>query len=99
MTILWQVVSYVLFFFMLALLARVVIELIKAFARDWRPTGATVVVLEAVLTVTDPPVNFLRRVIPPIPLGAIRLDLSILILLIGVSLLQNLVGALAVGAA
>jgi YggT family protein len=90
-TIFWQVIYQLLFFFFLILLARVVIELIKAFARDWRPTGAVVIVLEVIFSITDPPVKFLRKLIPPIPLGAVRLDLSILILLIGVTILQRVV--------
>ena len=95
MNLVWQVVYFLLLLFWLFLLARVVIELIKAFAREWKPTGAVVVALEVVFTVTDPPVKFLRRLIPPIPLGAIRLDLSILILLIGTSILQRVVLGLA----
>jgi putative ABC transport system ATP-binding protein len=51
------------------------------------PTGALdsetgVVVLEAIMTVTDPPVKLLRRVIPQLTIGAVRLDFSIMVLLL-----------------
>ena len=44
---------------------------------------------EAVYTVTDPPLKFLRRLIPPLSLGAIRLDLAFLVLMLGVSILLS----------
>jgi YggT family protein len=71
-----------LFAFWLLLIARVVIEFIRSFSRDWRPRGATVVILEVILTVTDPPVKLLRRIIPQLTVGTVRFDLSIMILLL-----------------
>jgi YggT family protein len=52
------------------------------FSRSFRPTGVLLVVFEAVFTVTDPPMRFLRRFIPPLRLGGIALDLSFLLLFI-----------------
>jgi YggT family protein len=52
------------------------------FSRNFRPTGALLVVFEVVFTVTDPPMRFLRRFIPPLRLGGIALDLSFLLLFI-----------------
>jgi YggT family protein len=53
-----------------------------AFSRGFRPTGAVLVVFEVVFTVTDPPMRFLRRFIPPLRLGGIAIDLSFLLLFI-----------------
>ena len=64
------------------MIARIVEEFIRSFSRDWRPRGVTVVILEAIMTVTDPPVNLLRRVIPQLTIGAVRLDFSIMVLLL-----------------
>ncbi|MCW4355433.1 YggT family protein [Hoyosella sp. YIM 151337] len=88
------VISNLLFFYSLFLIARVVIEFIRMFARDWHPTGAIVVILEFIFTITDPPIKFLRKFIPPIPLGSVRLDLSVLILLIGIMVLQSVIGGI-----
>ncbi|HZQ30347.1 MAG TPA: YggT family protein [Mycobacterium sp.] len=77
-----NILGLALFIFWLLLIARVVIEFIRSFSRDWRPTGLTVVILEVILTLTDPPVKFLRRVIPQLTIGAVRLDLSIMVLLL-----------------
>jgi YggT family protein len=78
----FDVLGFVLFVFWLLLIARVVIEFIRSFSRDWRPKGATVVVLEVIMTLTDPPVKLLRRIIPQLTLGAVRFDLSIMVLLL-----------------
>nr|WP_279536365.1 YggT family protein [Nocardioides ochotonae] len=61
---------------------RFVVDWVQVFARSWQPTGLLLLVLEAVYTVTDPPIKALRRVIPPLRLGSIALDLSFLIVMI-----------------
>lgn len=90
MDLVFQVVYFVLFAFWLVLLARVVIELVRAFSREWRPTGGVAVTLESVYTVTDPPVKALRRVIPTVRIGNVGLDLSIMVLLLVVYILMQL---------
>ncbi|MGB5110091.1 MAG: YggT family protein [Mycobacterium sp.] len=82
MSMVFQILGFVLFVFWLLLVARVVVEFIRSFSRDWQPKGATVVVLELILTVTDPPVKLLRRIIPQLTIGAVRFDLSIMVLLL-----------------
>ncbi|WP_070378805.1 YggT family protein [Rhodococcus sp. WMMA185] len=89
---LFSVIYLVLFVFWLLLISRIIIEFIRTFARDWRPTGVVVIILEAVFTVTDPPVKLLRRLIPPINLGGVRLDLSIMVLLFIVFIAMSIVG-------
>jgi YggT family protein len=78
----FKVLGVALFIFWLLLIARVVIEFIRSFSRDWHPRGFTVVVLEIILSVTDPPVKLLRRLIPQLTVGAVRFDLSIMLLLL-----------------
>jgi YggT family protein len=78
----FQILGYALFFFWLLLIARIVIEFIRSFSRDWRPSGFTVVILEIILSITDPPVKLLRRLIPQLTIGAVRFDLSIMVLLL-----------------
>ena len=76
------VLYYVLFVFWLLLTARVVVELVRVFAREWRPAGSVAVALETIYTVTDPPVRLLRRVIPMVRYGGMGLDVSIMVLLL-----------------
>jgi YggT family protein len=93
--IVFQVVIVVLWLFLLALIARVVIDLLQIFARDFRPSGVVLVLFEAVFSVTDPPLKALRRVIPPIRIGAVAFDLAILVLFIGVQVLIMIVSGVA----
>lgn len=78
----WLVVWYVLFAFWLLLTVRIVIELVRAFAREWHPAGGVAVALETIYTVTDPPVRLFRRIIPMVRIGGLGLDLSIMVLLL-----------------
>lgn len=80
--------QFVLFLFTLLLLGRIILGLVMGYARDWRPTGAMLVLTEAVFTVTDPPIHAIRRVVPPLTLGQVRLDLAVLILFFAVFLLR-----------
>nr|WP_246405898.1 YggT family protein [Modestobacter versicolor] len=90
-----QIVSSVLFVFLILLFARFVVDWVMVLARSWRPQGLVAAGLEVVYTTTDPPLKAVRKVIPPLNLGSIRLDLGFMVLLIAVILLRNLVGALA----
>jgi YggT family protein len=80
--VLLYVVYYVLFFFWLLLIGRIVIELVRSFARQWVPVGASAVALELMFSATDPPLKLLRRVIPVVRIGGVGLDLSIMVLLL-----------------
>ncbi|WP_086826015.1 YggT family protein [Allokutzneria sp. NRRL B-24872] len=85
------VLYYVLFSFWLLLMARVVVEAVRFFAREWRPAGGVAVTLETIYTVTDPPVRMARRVMPSVRIGGVGLDLSIMVLLLVVIILMGLV--------
>ena len=77
-----DVLETVLWLFFVLLIGRLVLDYIQMFARSWRPTGVLLVVAEVVYTITDPPLKALRRLIPPLRLGSITLDLSFLVLVV-----------------
>ena len=85
-----SVVRFAVFLFFVILLGRLVLDWVQAFARDWRPRGPLLVVAEFVYTITDPPLKALRRVIPPLTLGTLRLDLAFLVLMVGTSLAMSI---------
>lgn len=85
-----SVIRFAVFLFFIILLGRLVLDWVQAFARDWRPRGPLLVVAEVVYTITDPPLKALRKVIPPLTLGTLRLDLAFLVLMVGVSLLTGI---------
>ena len=74
------VVVDLLWVFFGLLMARLVVSYVQLFARDWRPRGLVAAGLEVIFSATDPPLNLLRRVIPPLRLGSVALDLSFWVL-------------------
>jgi YggT family protein len=76
-------IEAVLWFFIALLWVRFVVDWVQVFARAWVPHGVLLVALEGVYSTTDPPIKALRRVIPPLRIGSISLDLSFLIVIIG----------------
>lgn len=72
------VIHYILWFFIALLFVRFVVDWIQVFARSWTPRGPVLVVLEGVYTVTDPPIKAMRKILPPLRLGGMALDLSFL---------------------
>ena len=68
--------------FVVALLVRMAFDWVMYFAREWKPRGVALLAAEAVYSVTDPPLKVLRRVIPPLRLGGIALDVAFLIVLV-----------------
>ena len=90
MVIVGQLINLVLQLFLLLLFTRFVVDWVQVFARSWTPKGIALVVLEVVYSITDPPILFIRRFVPPLRLGAIALDTSFIIVLIAVYLLLQL---------
>lgn len=84
-----QIFSLVVFLFFLALIGRLVFDWVQVLSREWRPRGAILVVAETVYTVTDPPLRLLRKIIPSLNLGGMRIDLAFLVLMIITSVLMN----------
>jgi YggT family protein len=86
-----QVLHGLLWAFIALLWIRFIVDWVQIFARSWSPSGPILVLLEVVYSVTDPPIKALRRVIPPLRLGSVALDLSFIIVLIAAYLLLNVV--------
>ena len=91
MQILGQTLFILLWVFIGFLWIRFIADLVQVFARQWEPRGPLLVGLEGVYTVTDPPIVALRRVIPPLRIGSVALDLSFLLVMVGAYLLLSVV--------
>jgi YggT family protein len=85
---------FVVLVFFLILLVRLVLDWVQFFARDWRPSGIALVIAEVTYSVTDPPLKALRRILPPITLGSVRLDLAFMVLFILCLILMRVFAAL-----
>jgi YggT family protein len=87
MQILKDVLYYVLAIYLVVLIGRMIFGWIQVFAREWRPSGVVLVLAETIFTLTDPPLKFLRRYIPPLRIGTVAMDLSYMVLFIVVLIL------------
>lgn len=75
------------------LLVRVIMSFVFMFrGPGWEPPPGLKPVLNFVYTLTDPPVDYLRRFLPPIAAGAIAFDLAFLVLYLAVSLMHGILG-------
>jgi YggT family protein len=76
--------------YFLVLWGRFIVDLVRGVNRSWRPQGFLLVLVEMVYTLTDPPVRFFRKLVPPLRIGPIALDfgftLTMLCCIVGMSL-------------
>lgn len=82
-----SVLHLIVWLYLIVLLGRLVLDWVQVFAREWRPKGPVLVVAEFVYTLTDPPLKAIRKVLPPLRLGTVALDLGFLVLIVGVYVL------------
>ncbi len=88
------IVGFLLWLYLLLLIGRLVFDWVQFFARDWRPRGVLLVLAEVIYSATDPPLRALRRLIPPLSLGQVRLDLAFIILFFAVTTAAQIVASL-----
>ncbi len=94
MGLLGNILAFALQIYFYVLMSRFVVDLIMSVNRSWRPPGILLPVLDFVYTITDPPLKFVRRFVPPVRLGPVALDLAFTIVLIAVLFLRSLAAAL-----
>lgn len=95
MTLLVVALWWALQLYFWLLIARFVIDLVLSVNQGWRPRGILMVLTEIVMTLTDPPLKLVRRYIKPMRFGSISLDFGWTVVLLAVSLLQNLLSRIA----
>jgi YggT family protein len=84
----------VLWLYLLVMIGRVVFDYVQMFARSWKPSGFILVLVEFIYSLTDPPLKFFRRFVPPLRIGSISLDLSFLIVIILIQIAMSIVASL-----
>lgn len=95
MSLVFALIYLVLMLFQLTLIIRIVYDAVQMFARGWRPKRVALVLASVVYTVTDPPIRLLRRLIPPLRLGGVSLDLAFLVVFLAVTILMFVSASLA----
>lgn len=91
-SIILSVIYIALLIVFIAMWVRFVFDWVQVLNPAFRPRGPVVVLAEASYTITDPPIKAVRRVVPPLQLGGVRLDLAWTIVLIVVLILMSLTG-------
>ncbi|GAB2989015.1 YggT family protein [Nocardioides montaniterrae] len=82
MNVVGQVIEGVVYLFIGLLWIRLVTDWMLQFARSWEPKGPLLVLLEGAYSATDPPLLGLRKVIKPVRIGGISLDLAFVIVMV-----------------
>ncbi|MEI7476562.1 MAG: YggT family protein [Actinomycetes bacterium] len=86
-----SILHLILQLFLFALLGRLILDYARMFKPSWRPSGVILFFVEAIYAITDRPMNFVRRFIPPLRLGGVSLDLSFIVLFFAIQMLMPLV--------
>lgn len=89
-----SIVALLIWLYLMVLTARAVLSLIPLFVRDWQPRGGLLVVAEFVYTLTDPPLRWLRRIIPPLRIGGTQWDIAFLVLFLVLSVAMRVAPAI-----
>jgi YggT family protein len=93
--VVWGIIALVLWVCFIVVWIRVLVEFTRIFARRWRPAGVAAVGLEVIYASTDLALRPIRRLCPPVRIGTVRLDLSVLILMLAILALRWVVLSLA----
>jgi len=97
MFILGSIIDWVLWVFLLLLFARMILSWVPVLVRDWEPRGPMLVVAEIIYSITDPPLRMLRKVLRPVRIGNIMLDLAFIGLTIIVLIFREVNGRIFFG--
>jgi YggT family protein len=89
MWIVGYIINWVLWIFLMILFGRMILSWIPVLVRDWQPRGPMLVLAEVIYSITDPPLKALRKVLRPVRVGNMMLDLAFIGLAILVSILMQ----------
>ena len=101
MTLFGAIIYALVGLYSLLVIVRIIIEMVQAFSKQFDPPHWFIMVAEPIFRMTDPPVNALRKLIPPLRLGGsgVGLDVSVIVLFFILMLIQMLIGAVLINPA
>nr|WP_255316589.1 YggT family protein [Nesterenkonia sp. Act20] len=67
-----------------ALVIRIIFDLTQQYARSWRPKGFALMLAVGVYSITDPPIRWIQRKVPPLNLGGVSLDMGFLLVFLAI---------------
>ena len=93
MSLVGQILYIALLVFFLLLIFRLIMDYVFMLARGFRPQGLLAMALELAYTATDPPLRAVARVLPPLRIGNISLDLGFMVVLFVTYILMSVVSS------
>jgi YggT family protein len=89
--ILERIIDWLIGAYLSVLFIRMILDWVRILAPRWYPRGIIASLIDVVYRLTEPPLRWLRRYIPPIRMGAIALDVSFIVLYFALVVLQILI--------
>ena len=81
--------------YMMVLFARVILDWVQFFARGWRPSGILLVLANVLYALTDPPIRWIGRYVPPLRVGGgMAIDVGFMVLFLVLIVTQRLANVL-----
>jgi YggT family protein len=93
-SVLATLVYFALYVFFIGLWVRFIFDWVRVLSRTFQPKGIVLVAAEAAYTLTDKPLQAVRKVIPTLRFGGAGIDLGWSVLMIGTLILLSVVGSL-----
>ncbi|RMA46473.1 MULTISPECIES: YggT family protein [unclassified Bifidobacterium] len=78
--------------YLLILFVRMILDWVMVLSPRWYPRGFVASLIQVIYALTEPPLRWLRRYIPPLPMGRIQLDVSFMVLYAALIIIQVLLG-------
>ncbi|BAR06378.1 tlyc1 [Scardovia inopinata] len=85
-TVILRILRIFLSAFLFILTVRMILDWVALLTR-WQPGKIMYPLVNAVYTVTEPPLRLMRKIIPPLRMGLVALDLGFMVLYFAVSFL------------
>lgn len=98
MLVVGAIIGNLLNLYLFVFFLRVILSWLQVLMQqDFAPTGGLLVVFEFIYTVTDPPINFFERFLPPVRFGRVAISLGFMAAVLSVLILQRVNWAIFVG--
>ena len=88
------ILTWIIEIYTVLLIVRMLMSWLPLLLRDFEPSGALAAVFEAVYTVTDPPIKFFDRLVPPVRFGYVGFSVGFIIVFVLLTVLQRVVAAI-----
>lgn len=95
MGIVFEILALIVWLYIILMFIRLAMNWVQVFAPGWTPRGAVAVGAEVVFSATDPPLRAVGRVVPPLRIGSVSLDLAFIIVMFVLFILHSLLKMLA----